>query len=216
MRLEASKKKKRKSREGIAAMTKWILTTCVTLFLIFPISAYGDSALDTVKKHVTRVIEMLRDPSLKHESTRDMKEKKIRAVTDEMFDFEELSRRTLGKNWERLDSAQRKEFIQLYRQILESAYMDKILSYSNEKVLFLRENTLEKGKAEVMTKIVTHTGEIPISYQVTEKKDNWRVYDVIIEGVSLVKNYRTQFREILANKSPEEMLQILRKKVGKV
>jgi phospholipid transport system substrate-binding protein len=197
-------------------MTRWILTTCVALLLIVPLSSYGDSALDTIKKHVTRVIDMLKDPSLKHESARDMKAKKIREVTNEMFDFEELSRRTLGKNWERLDSAQQKEFIQLYRQILEDAYMGKILSYSNEKVFFLRENTLEKGKAEVMTRIVTQTGEIPISYQVIENKGNWKVYDVVIEGVSLVKNYRTQFREILANKSPEEMLQILRKKVGKV
>lgn len=196
-------------------MSKRILGACVMLLFIFPFSAYGDSALNTVQKRVTRVIEILKDQSLKPESAKELKRAKIRAVTDEMFDFDELSRRTLAKNWEKLNPAQQKEFIKLYREILENAYMDKILSYSNQKILFLRENAPEKGKAEVTTKIVTQTAEIPIDYQLIQREGEWRVYDIIIEGVSLVKNYRSQFREILASKSPEEMLQILRKKVGK-
>ena len=133
----------------------------------------------------------------------------------EIFDFEELSRRTLVKNWEKLSPSQQNEFVQLYRELLENAYMDRILSYSNEKVLYVEEKMPEKGKAEVKTRMTSQTGEIPIDYWLIQKAGAWKVYDVVIEGVSLTKNYRAQFRESLLKKSPAEMLQSLRKKVGK-
>jgi phospholipid transport system substrate-binding protein len=97
--------------------------------------------------------------------------------------------------------------------VLEKAYIDKILSYTDEKVVFDKETMLAENQAEVQTRIVTSSKEIPISYRVILKDGTWKVYDVIVEGVSLVQNYRTQFSDILAKNSPKELLEILRKKV---
>jgi phospholipid transport system substrate-binding protein len=132
-----------------------------------------------------------------------------------MFDFTELSRRTLAQNWNSLNDSQKKEFVDLYKAILEKAYIDKIMSYTDEKILFQKESSLSEKTSEVRTVVVTKKAEIPINYRVIRKDDGWRVYDVVVEGVSLVNNYRSQFREILINKTPDDLLEVLRKKVGK-
>jgi phospholipid transport system substrate-binding protein len=130
-----------------------------------------------------------------------------------MFDEFEFSRRTMARNWAKLNTAQQAEFVVLFEQVLEKAYIDKILDYSNEKVDFYKEDMTSDTKAEIQTKIVTSSKEVPIFYRVILKDGKWRVFDVVVENVSLVQNYRTQFNDILANKTPEQLLEILRKKV---
>jgi phospholipid transport system substrate-binding protein len=130
-----------------------------------------------------------------------------------MFNEVELSKRALGGNWNKLNATQQQEFIQLYRQVLEKAYIDKILSYTNEKIVFAKESMLAGNQAEVQTKVITSSKEIPIFYRVILKNGDWKVYDVVIENVSLVQNYRSQFNDILAKNTPDQLLEILRKKV---
>lgn len=185
------------------------------IFVILPLSLYAGTPQNTVEGHVKNVLNVLRDPALKGDKAKKVKKEKVRTISEKMFDFSELSKRTLGMNWKNLNPDQQKEFIDLYKDILEDAYMDRIMSYSDERVVFQKETMLSDDTAEVQSNIITKKAEIPIYYRVIMKDGNWRVYDVIIEGVSLIKNYRTQFREILANKSPEELLKVLRKKVGK-
>ena len=132
-----------------------------------------------------------------------------------MFDFTELSKRSLGQNWNKFNPDQQKEFIKLYKSLLEDTYADKITSYTDEKLVFGKEISLSEKTVEVQTTVVTKTSEVPINYRVIEENGHWKVYDVVIEGVSLISNYRTQFREILASKTPEALLETLRKKVGK-
>jgi phospholipid transport system substrate-binding protein len=167
-----------------------------------------------VKEHVSKVLEVLRDPTLKGEPGRKVKKEKIRSISEEMFDFTKLSKRSLGQNWKRLNPGQQEEFIKLFKSILETTYADKIASYTDEKVTFKGEITLSEKAVEVPTTIVTKTSEIPINYRLFQEKERWKVYDVVIEGVSLVNNYRTQFREILIKKTPEALFDVLRKKVG--
>jgi phospholipid transport system substrate-binding protein len=181
--------------------------------LLFAFNVYADTPLDTVKANVNKVLEVLRDPALKAETAKEVKKEKLRAIYEQMFDEIELAKRTLARNWNALDLAQRREFVQLFRQVLEKAYIDKILAYTDEKVVFDKATKLAENQAEVQTRIITASKEIPISYRVILKDGTWKVYDVIIEGVSLVQNYRTQFSEILAKNSPNELLEILRKKV---
>jgi len=183
--------------------------------LIIPLHVRAGVPFDTVKGHVNEVLRVLRDPALQGEANKEAKQEKVEAIADEMFDYVALSRLTLGRNWRKFNGDQKKEFIQLYRSILEKAYLDRILAYTDEKVTFGKETMLSKKKAEVQTHIITKSVEIPIYYRVYLKDGEWKVYDVIIEGISLVKNYRTQFREILANNPPEEVLEILRKKTEK-
>lgn len=187
----------------------------IVVLLYNPISAYAGAPLETVKGHVNKVLDVLRDPSLKGGSTEEIKKDRIRVISDKMFDYTELSRRTLGQNWKKFKPEQQQEFIELYKSILEGAYIDRIMSYSDEKVLFNRENQLSEKTVEVQTSILTKKADIPISYRVIRKEGEWRVYDVIIEGVSLVSNYRSQFSQILGNKTPEGLLKQLRKKAEK-
>jgi len=181
--------------------------------LLFPFNVCADTPLGAVQTDVNKVLDVLRDPALKAETAKEVKKEKLRAIYEQMFDEIELAKRTLARNWNTLDMAQRREFVQLFRQVLEKAYMDKILSYTNEKIVFDKETVLAQNQAEVQTRIITASKEIPISYRVIQKDGTWKVYDVIVEGVSLVQNYRTQFSEILAKNSPTELLEILRKKV---
>lgn len=195
---------------------KKLLSGCVLFFLlIVPLQVYAGVPLDTVEGHVNNVLSVLRDPALAGEANQEAKAKKIEAISDEMFDYVVLSRLTLGRSWKKFSGEQRKEFVKLYRAILEKAYMDRILAYTDEKVTYNKELMLSKKKAEVQTTIITKSADIPIYYRVYLKDGKWRVYDVIIEGISLIKNYRTQFREILLNNPPEEVLKILREKVSK-
>ena len=196
-------------------MKKNIAIMTIVMCLILPLSAFAGAALDTVQSHVNKVLDVLRDPSLKTESAKKVKKDKMRAIADDMFDFTELSKRTLAQNWSKFDPEQRKEFIKLYKTLLADTYADKILAYTNEKIVFSKEIPLSDKTAEVRSSVLRKPSEIPINYRVIKKDDGWRVYDVVVEGVSLINNYRSQFREILLSKPPESLLETLRKKVSK-
>jgi phospholipid transport system substrate-binding protein len=186
----------------------------ILMLLLSPIQAKAGLPLDTIKEHVNSVLDVLRNPALQGEANKEAKEQKIESIANQMFDYVALSRLTLGRSWRDFNKEQQKEFVSLYRTILKKAYMDKILTYTDEKVVFDKEMMLAENKAEVQTRIITKSADIPISYRMYLKDGQWRVYDVIVEGISLVQNYRTQFREILANNPPEEVLKILRQKTG--
>jgi phospholipid transport system substrate-binding protein len=191
------------------------LTVLLLIFLlIIPPLAYSATSSETLKEHINKVLEVLRNPDLKGESGKKVKQEKIRSISAEVFDFTELSKRSLGQNWNKLNAGQQEEFTKLFKSLLETVYADKITSYTDERIIFKEEITLSEKTVEVPTVIVSKTSEIPINYRLLQEKGRWKVYDVVIEGVSLVNNYRTQFREILANKTPEALLDILRKKVG--
>jgi phospholipid transport system substrate-binding protein len=120
---------------------------------------------------------------------------------------------TLGRNWLKLDDSQRSQFIELYRLLLEKNYMGQLLKYTDEKVVFDRQTMLSEKKAAVDSNIVSSDKKIPITYRLIRRDGDWKVYDLVIEGISLVSNYRTQFNDILSRQTPTEMLVILRKKV---
>jgi len=194
---------------------KCLIGIIITVCLIYSVPALAGVPLDTVKGHSDKVLDVLRDPALKGETAKKIKKDKLRTISEKMFDFSELSRRTLTNNWKKFSPDQQKEFISLYTSILEDAYADKILAYSDEKILFTKEVPLSERTVEVQSTVIQRSTEIPIFYRVILKDGEWRVYDVVIEGVSLISNYRTQFKDILANKPPEAVLETLRKKVGK-
>lgn len=194
---------------------KPLVGVMLLMCLLVPLSVFAGSAFETVKGHADRVVAVLRDPALKPESAKKVKKDRIRAISEKMFDFTELSRRTLAGNWGRFNLDQQKQFIVLYRSLLEDAYAAKILSFRDEKITFSGEVPLTEKTSEVRSMVLRKNEEIPIYYRVMLKNNEWRVYDVVIEGVSLINNYRAQFRDILSNKPPESLLETLRKKVGR-
>jgi len=194
---------------------KWLAGLMLLIVSMVPFPAFAGVPLDTVKTNVNGVLDVLRDPKLQGESGKKVKAQRIEAAAENLFDFVELSKRTLGVNWNKLNPEQRKEFVQLFKTILKDAYVEKITAYTNEQVNFTKEVPLSETTVEVQSGVVTKSGQVPIYYRVIKKDNEWKVYDVVIEGVSLISNYRTQFQEILANNPPEKLLETLRKKVGK-
>lgn len=194
-------------------MKKQAIGLTLVVLLILPLASQAVTPLETIRAEINKVLEVLRDQSLKGESGRKTKKAKIRSIANGIFDFNELSRRTLAQNWKKLNAGQQKEFTDLYASLIEETYANRILSYTNEEVVYGRENSLSEKTVEVQTTIVTKKADIPVHYRVYRKDSEWKVYDVVIEGVSLISNYRSQFREILAKESPEVLLDTLRKKV---
>ncbi|MGD8890141.1 MAG: ABC transporter substrate-binding protein [Desulfobacterales bacterium] len=181
--------------------------------ILIPYQGFAATPKETVETGVNKVLKILGDPDFKAKS-KDAKITEVGNIIGEVFDYKELSKRTLGKDWKKLSAEQQTEFVTLFRQLLQGVYADRLLAYSDQKVIFDKEIMLKKGRAEVQSYIVMSDGKrTPLFYRLTDKSGQWKVYDLIIEGVSLVKNYRTQFRDILANGSPDKLIQILRDKV---
>ncbi len=184
--------------------------------LLVPLKSYAGVATDTVKAHVDEVLNVLKTSSAESDTSDNVKKEEIRKIARRMFDFTAMAKATLGKNWKKLDKEQQTEFIRLLRSMLENAYINKILGYTDEKTVFIRERSLSSSRIEVQSNLITKNAEIPMHYRMLRTRDEWKVYDVIIEGISLIKNYRTQFRQILAKQSPSELLEVMRQKVGEI
>ena len=196
-------------------MKKKFAAVAILMLFVFSMPVYAGAPMATVEANVKKVLDVLRDSKLKGLSAKEIKKEKLRVIYKGMFDEVKFSRMTMSYNWEKLSLAQQKEFVVLFEQVLEKAYIDKILDYSNEKVDFYKEDMKSDNQAEIQTKVVTSSKEIPIFYRVALKDGNWRVYDVVVENVSLVMWYRSQFKDFLANKTPEQLLENLREKVKK-
>lgn len=189
----------------------WMISLLAAL-MAFSFSAFAQPPLETIQTQVNKLLEVLADPALKAPSAKENKEKKIWVIVDAVFDYSELSARTLAQSWKTFTPEQQKEFVRLFGKLLGSTYMDRIMTYSNEKVVFGKTSQLSDNITEVQSEVVTASKSIPIYYRMILKDGHWRVFDVVIEGISLVQNYRTQFREILKNKTPEDLIAMLREK----
>ena len=192
-------------------MQRYPTAMIIAVFFLYALSAYAADPLATVKADVGQVLDVVRNANLSTEA----KKEKLRNYYQQMFDTQELSRQSLGMDWRKLSPTQQQEFIHLYGRLLERDYMDKVLSYNNQKIVYIRQTFFSGTRAEVLTKVITPSNEIPINYKMILAGDIWKVYDVVVEGVSLVLNYRSQFRAILENNTPAQMLEIVKKKVEK-
>jgi phospholipid transport system substrate-binding protein len=195
---------------------KYIVLNIVVFFavlLILPSAVMAGAATDTVEAQISKMLAKMQTPEFKG-MERDAKLTEIHTLINEVFDWQELSRRTLGREWKKFTPDQQKEFVSLFEDLLENIYADRILAYTHEKIEFGKETELKKGRVEVESYIITTDNKkVPLFYRMTNKSGQWRVYDIVIEGVSMVKNYRGQFRQILSKKKPEDLLQTLREKV---
>jgi phospholipid transport system substrate-binding protein len=189
---------------------KYATALTIVLFFFLAASAYADSPLAAVKADVDQILAVVTNNNLSVQA----KKEKLRGFYSDMFDTQELSRQTLGANWRKLNSSQQQQFIHLYGRLLERNYMDRILSYKNQKITYGRQIMFSDTRAEVQTKVDTDSGEVPIDYKMILANGAWKVYDVVVANVSLVLNYRSQFQEILAGKTPDQMLAELKAKVG--
>ncbi|OGK86614.1 MAG: hypothetical protein A2X51_14605, partial [Candidatus Rokubacteria bacterium GWC2_70_24] len=140
----------------------------------------------------------------------------VRKIANDIFDFGEIARRSLGRHWQGRTDKEREEFISLFGDLLERSYISKIELYGGEKILYTNER-MDAEVAVVSTKVITKNGtEVPIDYRLLRRGDRWLVYDISIEGVSLVSNYRTQFNKIIQTTSYGELVKKMRAKQDEV
>jgi phospholipid transport system substrate-binding protein len=167
---------------------------------------------DQLKTQIDRVLKALDDPDLKKEGRAKDRRAAVRKIANDIFDFGETARRSLGPHWQGRTPAERDEFVQLFSDLLERSYISKVELYGGEKIQYLGDS-IESDQAKVQTKLLTKSGsEIPIEYRMHNKGGRWLVYDVIIEGVSLVANYRTQFNKIIRTSSYQELVKKMKQK----
>jgi phospholipid transport system substrate-binding protein len=171
-----------------------------------------NSVTAEVKKTVDEVVRIVTDKELKKSQNEKKKRAELRAAIGALFDYGEMTKRAVGAHWREFSPEDKKEMTGLFETLLENSYANKIESYNNEKVVYLREN-VEDDYAEVKSKIITaKKDEYAVNYRLLNESGNWRVYDVVIEGVSLVSNYRSQFNRIINEKGPKELIKKLQAK----
>jgi len=175
-------------------------------------AAWAGPATDQVKASVDRVLKLVQDPELKKPQNGEKRRAQIREVARGLFDFEEMGKRALARHYAARTPEQRKRFGELFTDLLENSYVSKIEAYSGEKIVYLPEQA-DGDTVTVRSKIVTQRGtEIPLDYRLQKKGDRWEAYDVSIEGVSLVANYRAQFNKIITQSSYEELVKKMEQK----
>lgn len=178
--------------------------------------AWAGPATDQLQAAVERVLKIVQDPELQTPASADRRRSQIRHVAREIFDFDEMAKRALARHWAARTPEQRKRFTQVFADLLEASYVDKIEAYGGEKIVYLPE-LADGDTATVRSKLVTKRGtEVPIDYRMLRDGSRFRVYDVSIEGVSLVSNYRTQFNKIVTTSSFEELLRKMEQKQQEV
>jgi len=189
-----------------------IVFVILILFAVSSASVAGEPTED-IRKTTDRIIAVVTDPGLKEADKAREKSRQIRNVVDERFDWEEMSKRTLARHWKDRTQNEKKEFIDLFGNLLERTYLDKVEGYSGEKVLYVDEK-VEGKYAIVSVRIVTRQEtEVQVDYRLKKKGEEWLVYDISIEGVSLVNNYRKQFDSIMSRSSYKDLIEKLRSKV---
>lgn len=180
-----------------------------------PFLAWAGEPTEQVKETVDAVMKILGDKELKRPEKTKERRAKIRQTVDKRFDFEEMAKRSLAAQWKERTPAEQKEFVALYSDLLENTYIRKIERYENEEVVYYDEK-VDGDYAAVKTRIVNKKGlSIPVEYRIFRKKNTWEAYDIVIEGVSLVNNYRTQFTQIIRTGSYNDLAKRLREKVIK-
>jgi phospholipid transport system substrate-binding protein len=166
----------------------------------------GEEAREALRHNVDGIITLLSSAEFKDPQTRPQVRGEIEALIRQSFDYEEFAMRTVGPRWRSFNDDQRHRFAEAFAALLRSSYMDQLESYNGEKVEYADERASSDGsRVEVQTFIVQPDKKIPVAYRMLHK-DRWVVYDVLVEGISLVKNYRTQFQELLRKESPDELI----------
>jgi len=181
----------------------------------FPLRADAGEPTDQVKETVDAVMKILDDTELGKPEKEKERRASIRQTIAKRFNFEEMAKRSLSIHWKERTPAEQKEFVALYADLLENSYIRKIERYENEKVVYYDERS-DGNYAIVKTKVVNKKGlSIPVDYRIFKEKDRWEVYDIVIEGISLVNNYRTQFTQIIRSGSYNDLVRRLKEKANK-
>jgi phospholipid transport system substrate-binding protein len=193
-----------------------IIVTALT-FSLFSISIAAKTPTESMKSTVDGILHIMKDEALGVPEKKQERRDKMSALIRERFNFVEMSKRSLAKHWKKISKEEKKEFVTIFSDLLEASYVGKIENYTDEKVTYDKEKIKGKGKYSVVnTTIVTKDVDIPIDYKLISRKDKWWVYDVVIEGVSFISTYRSQYNKIIMKESFPGLLESVRNELKEV
>ena len=197
-------------------MKRYLTVPVIALILLSisltPGSAAGGVPTDQIKSTVDKALVVLKDPRLKPAAKTKERREQLKQILFARFDFTEMAKRSLGANWRRRTPKEQEEFVRLFTDLLERAYADTIESYGDEKIVYVGER-LDGGYADISSKVLTSKGEeFSLNYRAHFVGGEWRVYDVVVENISMVNNYRSQFNRVITNASYEELVRRLKDK----
>lgn len=203
-------------------MRKRLLWVVIVWGLIWATPLQAGQPADRIADYIDKVLQVFQDPEVCGTDCAGSSELKQRLsqLGSEIFDFEIMSRMSLARHWKKLTDKEQQEFVHLFTRLLEDNYFGKIVKhfqkiqqYSKDKVRIVGETVFSSRKAEVKSLLEHNDKKIPVDYRMVYRDTNWSIYDVYVEGVSLIGNYRKQFNDILFDESPRQMLQSLREKL---
>jgi len=193
-------------------MTRALVSLAAVLALAVARDAAAGVPTDQIRGSIDSILKIVTDPELKKEAKTAERRKRIRQVVNQIFDFTEISQRSLGRHWQARTPAERDQFVQLFGDLLENAYITKIESYSGEKIQYPGD-VIDGDLAIVKTRIITkQETEIPVDYRMFLSHGRWAVYDVSVEGISLIGNYRTQFNAVIQRSGYPDLVAKLKAK----
>lgn len=189
-----------------------VLVTLALSIVASASSGFAAEPLELVRSVTERVVGVLRDPGLKGPDKKSQRIERIKAIVNPVFDYDEMARRTLGAHWRRRNAAEQQEFVKLFRGFLEKIYADKMDLFEDQRFTFGRE-TIDQEFAEVDSTVIGAKGEAsPILYRLKRTDGGWKIYDAVVENISIVNNYRAQFDRVIGKSSYDELKKMLRDK----
>ena len=193
----------------------YIVAMVLALFLVLPYSVWASTPTEQVREKADKVLKILNDPALKNnkEKRRDM----VMNIVEDMIDWQEVSKRALAIHWRKRTPEERKEFVNLYRDLLKRTYSDKLDLYAGESIIYDSEK-IDGNRAVVKTRMINKKKgeEASVEYRLIKKDDRWLGYDLVIEGISAVNNYRVQFNEVITSSSYENLIKKMENREFKI
>lgn len=187
-----------------------IVVSLFTLWMAVAPAAAASAPADQIRETINKVLDVLKDPTLKNDKKNRLQ--RLKGIIEPQFDFAEMAKRSLGAQWQRRTGEEQREFVNLFQELIENSYIDSIDSYDGEKVIIASQKQ-DQNYAQVNTKIVTRKGEeFSINYKLMNNNEGWKIYDVVIEDISLVNNYRSQFNRIISQSSYEDLMRKMKQK----
>ena len=192
-------------------MRRFVMPLLFVLALLVPGSVWGAEPTDQLRAQLERVVKVVQDPEMKKDG-RAAERRAVRKIAEEIFDFGDTARRALARHWAQRSAAEREEFVAVFTDVFEHAYLSKVELLQGDKVAYLGDS-VEGGVATVRTRLTTKQGsQLDVDYRMQQRgpSGRWLVYDVLIEGVSLVDNYRNQFNSVIQRSSYQELVRRLK------
>ncbi len=192
---------------------RWLFSVlfCVVLLGLAPVVMASSGPTEALKPILTDIMAIIGDPNLAGDEQKDVRRTKIMKIAAQGFDFTEMSKRVLGKTWRNINPQQRDYFAEIFTKLLENAYIGQLEDYSGQKIVY-KDERIKGKKAAVSTIVYDKEMSLPVNYVMLEKDRGWQVYDINIEGVSLVRNYREQFKSILRKENFDGLVKVLEEK----